>query len=62
VSTAPSVPPASGAPIFRVGRKLGRTVYVNETLIGIMESREWAKIVVEALNHIVWTTEPKSDG
>ncbi len=43
---------------FRVGRKLGRTVYrenpdhpgEGDELIGIMDTREWGRRVVEALN------------
>lgn len=43
---------------FRVGRKLGRTVYrefgdrpgENDELIGIMDTREWGQRVVDALN------------
>jgi hypothetical protein len=43
---------------FRVGRKLGRTVYREnqghpgdgDELIGIMDTREWGQRVVDALN------------
>jgi hypothetical protein len=43
---------------FRVGRKLGRTVYREnpdrpgdgDELIGVMDTREWGQRVVEALN------------
>lgn len=43
---------------FRVGRKLGRTVYRQlgddpdgtDELIGMMDTREWGQRVVEALN------------
>jgi hypothetical protein len=43
---------------FRVGRSLGRTVYLEDPdhpgdgdeLIGIMDTREWGQRVVDALN------------
>jgi hypothetical protein len=43
---------------FRIGRKLGRTVYQEnpdhpgegDKLIGIMDTREWGQRVVDALN------------
>lgn len=35
---------------FRTGRSLGRTLYKNDQLIGIMDRPEDAAMVVEALN------------
>jgi hypothetical protein len=35
---------------YRVGGKLGRTIYRNDELIGIMDTREDGALVVEALN------------
>lgn len=43
---------------LRVGRKVGRTIYVQtgpepadtDTLIGVMDTREWAAALVEAYN------------
>ena len=44
--------------IWRVGRKVGRTIYRqtgeepsdDDILIGIMDTPEWAELVVEAVN------------
>lgn len=38
------------ATTYRVGNKLGRTVYRNDKLIGVMDTAEDAALVVEALN------------
>jgi len=35
---------------YRVGRKLGRTIYHYDKLIGMMDTEGWASIVVAALN------------
>ena len=37
-------------PLYRVGRKLGRTIYRNEKLIGIMDHELDAIYIVELLN------------
>lgn len=36
--------------IYRVGRKLGRTIYFHDDLIGLMDTEEWAREVVRCLN------------
>jgi len=38
---------------FRVGRKLGRTIYRDDEFIGIMDRAEDAAMVVQALNTLV---------
>lgn len=53
MSAAPPAPPSPGAPIFRVGTKLGRSIYANDKFIGIMDDVEWAQIVVDVLNEIM---------
>ena len=35
---------------WRVGRKVGRTLYDGDTLIGVMDTPELAERVVEAVN------------
>lgn len=35
---------------YRVGRKLGRTVYRDDELIGVMDTPELGALVAEALN------------
>lgn len=35
---------------YRVGRKLGRTIYRDEVLIGVMDRAEDAALIVELLN------------
>ncbi len=37
-------------PVWRVGRKVGRTVYVDDVLVGIMDTPELAAEVVAAMN------------
>lgn len=39
-----------GEPRYRVGRKLGRTVYEGDTLIGVMDTPELGTLAVDALN------------
>jgi hypothetical protein len=49
---------ASGAPVtvdgeaqrWRVGSKVGRTIYIGDDLIGVMDTRELAAQVVAAVN------------
>lgn len=53
MSAAPPAPPPSGAPIFRVGTKLGRTIYANGKFIGIMDDTRWAQVVVDTLNGVM---------
>lgn len=36
--------------IYRVGGKVGRTIYRGDELIGLMDTRELGALVVEALN------------
>lgn len=48
-------------PIWRTGRKVGRTIYIQtgkepgdcgeDQLIGMMDSRDLAQLVVDAVNH-----------
>lgn len=49
---------------YRVGRKLGRTVYDGDTVIGMMDTSELAALVVSGLNRGADTSAPreKSDG
>jgi hypothetical protein len=50
-ASCPEVPAAEGtSPEWRVGRKVGRTIYRNDVLAGMMDSPELAAMVVEALN------------
>lgn len=46
--------------VYRVGRKLGRTIYQDEQFIGIMETRELAERVVSALD--AWELATETDG
>ncbi len=46
------------SPRYRVGRKLGRTLYRDDQLIGLMDTEVGATLVVAALNGVsdaVWT-------
>lgn len=36
--------------LWRVGRKVGRTIYIGDALVGMMDTERLAKEVVEALN------------
>lgn len=36
---------------WRVGRKLGRTVYCCDTLVGMMDAPELAQEIVDVMNH-----------
>lgn len=47
---AAETPPAPAPQRYRVGRHLGRTIYDEDTLIGIMDTPELGALVVEALN------------
>lgn len=38
--------------VWRVGRKVGRTIYADEALIGVMDRREDAAAVVAAQNEL----------
>lgn len=38
--------------IYRVGKKLGRTIYRDDVLIGIMDTADDASTVVRSLNRI----------
>ena len=52
------LPAEKDAPLWRVGRKVGRTVYVqsgpepsdDDRLIGLMDTPDLARLVVEAVN------------
>lgn len=47
----PAMPPeVTEAPAWRVGRKVGRTVYIGDELVGVMDSPELASQVVSAVN------------
>jgi hypothetical protein len=37
-------------PTYRLGRHLGRTIYRNNQLIGVMDTPEDGRLVVDALN------------
>lgn len=37
-------------PVWRTGKKVGRTIYAGDTLIGVMDRREDAELVVRAVN------------
>jgi hypothetical protein len=37
-------------PRWRVGRKLGRTLYVNDVCVGMVDSAELATEIVAAMN------------
>lgn len=39
---------------WRVGRKLGRTLYRNEVLVGMMDTPELADEVVVTMNELDW--------
>jgi hypothetical protein len=36
--------------IWRVGRKLGRTIYINDVCIGMVDDVETAKLIVSVMN------------
>lgn len=42
--------PSAAAPPWRTGRKVGRTIYQGDTLIGLMDTPELAARVVAAVN------------
>lgn len=42
--------PNSTPGMWRVGRSVGRTLYVGDQLIGVMDTSELAELVVEAVN------------
>jgi hypothetical protein len=46
---------------WRVGRKLGRTLYDGEVFVGLMETRELAEQVVEAMNGRERSPKPLAD-
>jgi hypothetical protein len=50
VAVPASPPPESPGQRYRVGRKLGRTIYCDDALIGIMDEAEDAAMIVDALN------------
>lgn len=35
---------------WRVGRKLGRTLYIDEVLVGMVDTREIAAAICDAMN------------
>jgi hypothetical protein len=37
---------------WRVGKKLGRTLYINDQVIGMVDTVEIAKAIVAAMNEI----------
>ncbi len=51
---------------WRVGRKVGRTLYdAEDNLIGVMDTQELAALVVEAVNNeaVSWRYElPEEEG
>jgi hypothetical protein len=50
---------------WRVGRKVGRTIYEGDTLVGVMDTPELAALVVEAVNAAegqIETTTPRACG
>lgn len=44
--------PLVTSPRWRVGRSVGRTIYLNDNLVGMMDDREMAGHVVESLNEV----------
>jgi hypothetical protein len=48
----PSGPDRSEAERWRTGRKVGRTVYVNDELVGVMDTPELAEQVVRAVTEL----------
>lgn len=58
VEAQPS-PPVSepGEGPWRTGRKLGRTVYYDDVLVGVFDQAAVAKRAVDALNAATWTTK-----
>ena len=41
---------ATSAPRWRVGRKVGRTLYHNDCIVGMVDNAHLAAIIVEAMN------------
>jgi hypothetical protein len=48
-SHAPPRGPEEGGTIWRVGRKLGRTIYCNEVCVGLVDTPELAAAIIAAL-------------
>ena len=44
---------------YRVGRTLGRTIYDDDTLIGMMDTPELGALLVDALNRFDPAAEPR---
>jgi hypothetical protein len=47
---------------LRVGRTVGRTVYEGDTLVGVMDTRELAAEVVDAVNTMRADRDPHHAG
>ena len=42
--------PKPSEPLWRVGRKLGRTLYVHDQVVGMVDTPELAAAIVDAMN------------
>ncbi|MGA7949695.1 MAG: hypothetical protein WCA45_05990 [Thiobacillaceae bacterium] len=51
--SGPCPKPPLPKPQWRVGRKVGRTIYYNDGLVGMMDTPKLAEQVVAALNEAV---------